>query len=83
LETLEALSRVQEGIKERMKTVKNEAEKKELDRLTCRLFAADKCKWDMEHQAKLWQLFMEPERVGLVFKLRDRVHRVVCKRHEQ
>ena len=83
LETLEALSRIREGITARMKTVKNEAEKQELDCLTRRLFAKDKCKWDTENQAKLWQLFMEPGKVGAIFKLRDRIHRAFCKRHER
>jgi hypothetical protein len=83
LESLEALSRISEGISERMKKVKNENEKKELDRLTRRIFAADKCKWDTKHETKLWRILLEPERVGFIFKLCDRIHRAFCKRHER
>ena len=83
LESLEALSRIQDGIAERMKRVKNESEKRELDYLTRRLFAANKCEWDETNTTVLWRLFLEPENVGRIFKIRDRIHRVFCKRHEQ
>ena len=86
LETLEAresLSRIRDGINERMKRVKNENEKEGLNRLTRRLAAPNKCKWDDKHTVTLWQLLIEPERVGSIFRIRDRIHRIFCKRHEQ
>ena len=83
LESIEALSRIEDGIRERMKTVKNESEKKELDRLTRRIFASDKCEWDTKHQGKFFQLIVEPQNVGPIFKLRDRIHQSFCKRHER
>jgi hypothetical protein len=83
LEAIEALSGISDGIAERMKTVKNEDEKKELDRLVRRIFASDKCEWDSKNETKLWQMFLKPEKVGLIFKLRERIHRAFCKRHER
>jgi hypothetical protein len=80
LEAIESLSRREEAVAERIKTVKNENEKEELDRLTRRLFAEDGCEWDKKHAAELWALLLEPNDVGVVFKFRERLHRLFCSR---
>jgi len=81
LNDIEGLDAIGKGIEERMKRVKSEEERKELDALTQRLFAKDKCEWDEKHTKELWLLLLEPEKVGIAFKARERLHRVSCKRH--
>lgn len=83
LEAVEALSRISEALKERMATVKNDNEKKELDRLSRRIFATDKCDWDDKNHVKILRLLIDPKNAGVIFKFRDRLHRVFCKRHEK
>lgn len=82
-EAIEALSRIEDGIKERMKRVKNENEREELDALTRRVFATNKCAWDEKHSAELFLLLLEPKKVGVAFRIRDKIHRASCKQHEK
>lgn len=79
LEVAEALSRLKHTLAELMETVKDENEKKKLDRLVRRMFAEDECKWDKKNQAKLLALLTAPKSVGVIFKLRERIHRIFCK----
>jgi hypothetical protein len=78
LEAVESLSRVQDLLAERIKTVKDENEKEELNRLTRRIFAG--CEWDKKHAAELLALLLERKDVGVVFRLRERLHRLFCSR---
>jgi hypothetical protein len=76
LKELEALSYVEDAIRERMKTVKNETEQKELDVLIDRSFQP-KCAFDRKHHQLLFQLAIDPREVSWYWKLRERIHRVV------
>jgi len=79
LEAVERLSRLKHALAERMETVKDEDEKEKLDRLVRRMFAEDECKWDKKNQTKLLALLAAPKSVGVIFKLRERIHRIFCK----
>jgi hypothetical protein len=81
--TLESLRHISEGITERMKTVTTDEEREELNRLVRRVNRTDKCEWDKRNEISLWLLLLEPHKVGGLFRLRDRIHRVFCKRHEE
>ncbi len=76
LETIEALTRIEDAIRERMKTVKNETEKKELDVLIKRSFNPE-CAFDRKYSKELAALAIAPHEVGWFWKLRERIHRVV------
>jgi hypothetical protein len=78
LESLEALRRVEKAIANR--TFKNEHERSETDNLIRRAFATDGCAWDKENSNQLLSLALRPETVGVVFKLRERLHRLLCNR---
>lgn len=82
LESLEGLRFISEGIKERMKTVKTKAEEEELNRLVRRIATVDECAWDKQNYTNLIGMLIQPEEVGFVFKLRDRIHQPFCKRRE-
>jgi hypothetical protein len=77
LEAVESLSHVQDLLAERIRTVKDESEEEELNRLTRRIFAG--CEWDKKHAAELLALLLEQD-VGVVFRLRERLHRIFCSR---
>jgi hypothetical protein len=77
LETLEALDYLEHAIAERMKTIK-EHEKPELDRLVRRLFAENQCEWDKKHAAQLTAMLANPRNVGIIFRIRDRIHCRSC-----
>jgi hypothetical protein len=79
LEAIETLARIQDRITERMRTIKSDKERAELDRLTRRIFADGKCRWDAKHSVELMLLLTEPGNVGYLFKLRNRFHLVFCK----
>jgi hypothetical protein len=76
LEAIEALTRIEDAIRERMKTVKNETEKKELDALIKRSFNPE-CAFDRKYSNQLAALAIAPHEVGWFWKLRERIHRVV------
>lgn len=78
LETIEALERVRNAAANR--TFKNEHEKREVDNLIERSFATDGCAWDKRNSNHLLTLALQPETVGIIFKLRERVHRLLCSR---
>jgi hypothetical protein len=75
LEAIEALEAVGEAASNR--TFKNHSEKREADDLIRRSFATG-CVWDKKHQVRLITLALKPEEVGIVFKIRERLHRLVC-----
>jgi len=76
LERIEALTRIEDAIRERMKTVKSEAEKKELDALVKRSFNPE-CAFDRKYRNQLATLAIAPDELSLFWKLRERIHRVV------
>ncbi len=77
LEAIEAITHVEEAVRERMKAVKSEAEKKELDSLIARSFPP-KCAFDRRYSTKLLTLAIKPDEVSWFWKLRERLHRVRC-----
>ncbi|MBZ5539150.1 MAG: hypothetical protein LAN61_01390 [Acidobacteriia bacterium] len=76
LEAIESLSRIKDAVTERMKTVKNDNEKKELDALIKRSFGPE-CTFDRKHANLLFELAIDPQRVSWYWKLRERWHRFV------
>src|ERR1039457_161639 len=74
LQSLEALDFLQHGMTERIKTLRSEKEKKELDRLVRRLFSEGQCKWDAQHVAQLTILLTAPQNVGIVLRIQERIH---------
>ena len=82
LESLEALEILSNALSNALtdRAFKNEHEKAEVDNLIKRSFATDGCEWDKKHSTQLLTLALYPERVGIVFKLRERLHRSFCSR---
>ncbi len=78
LQSLEALDAMRDALAHR--TFKNAQERHEADNLVRRAFATDICHWDERHRAELLTLVVKPEQVSLFFKIRDRMHRLICKR---
>ena len=76
-----ALDTVGTALESRLSTVRTDAERKRLDSLVARVFATDGCDWDKAHQGKLWALAVNPSEVGLLFKIKERIHRMFCKKH--
>lgn len=76
LETIEALNRVEEAVRDRSKSIKSEAEDKEVTALINRA-AQPTCEFDRKHSASLFALAVKPGEVSWYFKLRERIHRVV------
>ena len=81
LNGIEALERIQVGIRNRIKTIRSPAEQAEVDGLVKRAFASDGCAWDKKNQGQLMHLIVEPQSVGAFFKIRERVHRMFCRHH--
>ncbi len=77
LVTLEALEHI--GTLAKNKKFKNAREKSEADNFIRRAYAPNGCYWDKKNSTNLTQLALEPEKVGLVFKIQERLHRVFCK----
>jgi hypothetical protein len=75
LQSLESLRTVAAN-----RTFKNDREKSEADNLVRRSFATDGCPWDKKNSEQLLGLALQPETVGLIFKLRERIHRMFCSR---
>jgi hypothetical protein len=78
LQSLETLDFLQHGMTERIKALKSDEEKKELDHLVRRIFSEGRCKWDARHSAQLAMLLADPQSVGIAFRIRERVHRIFC-----
>jgi hypothetical protein len=78
LQSLEALDFLQHGMTERVKTLRSDKEKKELDRLVRRIFSDGQCKWDAGHAAQLTMLLTAPQNVGIAFRIREGIHRLFC-----
>jgi hypothetical protein len=76
-----ALDRIKVAVRDRIASLKTEAEKKSVDLLINRSLANDGCDWDKAHHAKLFDLAIKPSSVGTLFKLQERIHRLFCKRH--
>src|SRR5712672_3132117 len=76
LENIEALTRIEDVIRERMKTVTSETEKKELDALVKRSFNPE-CAFDRKYSNQLAVLAIDPHELTWFWKLRERIHRIV------
>jgi hypothetical protein len=79
LEALLALERIRDVGANR--TFKNDREKNEADNLARRSFASDGCEWDRKNSEQLLALALQPETVGVVFKIQERLHRLFCSRN--
>ena len=75
--TLEALERI--GTLARNRKFKNARQKAEADNFIRRAYAPDACYWDKKNAINLTRLALEPEKVSLVFKIEERLHKVFCK----
>jgi hypothetical protein len=78
LQVRETLGFLEQGLAEGTKATKSVKERQELDRMVRRIFSHGKCKWDARHREKLIVLLADPVRVGIAFKIRERVHRIFC-----
>jgi hypothetical protein len=79
LEAIEALESINIAMRNRMATIKTPQEKAEVDSLVTRAFAKDRCPWDRKNAARIFQLAVEPNNVGMLFKIQERIHRAFCK----
>jgi hypothetical protein len=77
LVTLEALEHI--GTLAKNRKFKNAREKTEADNFIRRAYAPDACYWDKKNAIYLTRLALEPEKVGLRFKIQERLHKVFCK----
>jgi hypothetical protein len=75
--TLEALEHI--GTLAKNRKYKNAREKREADNFIRRAYATNGCYWDKKNSTNLVRLALEPEKVGLVFKIQERLHKVFCK----
>lgn len=78
LEALEGLTAMGNAIVN--KTFKNDQERSEATNLMRRSFGRDGCAGDEKNAALLLALALKPEEVGVIFKLRERLHRLFCRR---
>lgn len=76
LETIEALTRVEEAARERTKTIKSEAEQQEVNMLIKRSLNPE-CEFDRKHSTMLAALAIKPDEVSWYWKLRERLHRII------
>lgn len=83
LQVLEALDHIRALTVERMKTIKSPREETEVNGLIERAHATDGCEWDKQHYVKLMQLALGPQKVGLLFKIQERTHRMFCGHHKR
>jgi hypothetical protein len=74
LETLEHIETLARNIK-----FKNAREKTEADNFIRRAYATNGCCWDKKNSTNLARLALEPEKVGLGFKIQERLHKAFCK----
>lgn len=80
LQSLEALDVIESALVNR--TFRSEREKHGVDNLIRRAFASDGCKWDKKNSTALLTLALKPGQVGVLFRLRERFHRLVCGRSQ-
>jgi hypothetical protein len=78
LEAIEALERIRNTAANR--TFKSDRDRSAADDLVRRSFATDGCAWDKKNSNQLLALALQPETVGVIFKLRERLHRLLCSR---
>ena len=78
LQAFETLDFLEHGVKDRMKVLKSDKEKRVFDRLARRVFAERKCNWDTRHASELLTLLAAPQNVGFVFRIREGIHRIFC-----
>lgn len=76
LQALEALEKLRTAAASR--TFKNDREKSQAGNLIRRSFAVDGCEWDKKNSSQLVRLALQPESVGMIFKVREWVHRLFC-----
>jgi len=80
LETLLALEALEHiGTLTKNRKFKNAREKSEADNFIRRAYATSSCYWDKKNSTNLARLALEPEKVGLGFKIQERLHKVFCK----
>jgi len=80
LETLLALEALEHiGALARNRNYKNAREKTESDNFIRRAYATNGCHWDKKNSTNLARLALEPENVGLGFKIQERLHKLFCK----
>jgi hypothetical protein len=78
LEAIEALERIRNAATNR--TFKTDRERSAADDLVRRSSATDGCAWDKKNSNRLLTLALHPETVGVIFKLHERLHRLLCSR---
>jgi hypothetical protein len=78
LEAIETLDALQNAIAGRMKTLTTDREKEQADHLVRRIFSRGQCEWDARHATQLTLLLTGPQNVGVVFRIRERIHRIFC-----
>ena len=76
LEAIESLSRIRNAMDSRMKSIKSDGERREVDALIKRSFNPE-CTFDRKHTKLLFDLAIDPVRVNLYWKLRERWHRFI------
>jgi hypothetical protein len=72
----DALLRVRNAIDSRMAAIKSDAERRDVDALMKRSFNPE-CSFDRKHTSLLFNLAIDPARVSLYWKLRERCHRFI------
>jgi hypothetical protein len=78
LQAIETLDALKHAIAERMKTLTTDKEKEQADHLVRRIFSRGECEWDTRHATLLVLLLTGPQNVGVLFRVRERIHRVFC-----
>lgn len=78
LQAIETLDLLQHAIAERVKTLTTDGEKEQLDHLVRRVFSGEQCEWDARHATQLTLMLTGQQNVGVVFRIRERIHRVFC-----
>ena len=78
LQAIETLDFLQHAIAERVKTLTTDREKEQLDHLVRRIFSGEQCEWDARHATQLTLMLTGQQNVGVVFRIRERIHRVFC-----
>jgi hypothetical protein len=79
LKARQALQQIRDLAEQREKSFKNERERRQADAFVRRSFATGGCAWDKTNSAELLRLALEPDNVGVIFKLRERLHRMICR----
>jgi hypothetical protein len=78
LEALESVERVHAMSVERSRTIRSQGEQRIVDELIRRGFSEEfECDWDRKNADLLIVLALNPDQVGWLFKLRERIHRPI------